>query len=472
MGEGKVSGKIAVSYAFGSVGEGLGYNVFYSFFVFFLVNIAGIDPVIAGTVSLLAVIWDGVTDPLIGYYSDHTQNPKGRRRPLILKGCILLGCASSLLFLNVELPGMVKVGYYVFINVLYWVGITASVIPHISLGAELTKDFDSRTRLRTFATFMMNVGMLIATGATLLIVGKFTAAFGSEKRGWSALGILYGVIIFLAYFLTYTLLKGKEPSNPNLRECGTGRKVSVKDFLLSYKEAVENVCLRKLLILTFLVNFVVGVASSLNIYMYSYAYGFSDAKASAMYTINSLGLLAFTALAGVLAQKFGKKQIMIIGTVVYGLSYLIVQIFPLNTATALANALLVAFGSAVFWTLIYAMSYDTTIIPMIKTSEEKDGLYSSAIGFVMKLGTSVGMWIVGLGLKSVGFQAELAIQSEATISGLRLLFSVLPGAALLIGAVVIMRYELSKDTYNHLVEIYNKKRSGEAYDTTAYRKLL
>lgn len=472
MGEEKVNRKVTVSYAFGSIGEGLGYNVFYSFFVFFLVNIAGIDPVIAGTISLLAVIWDGVTDPLIGYYSDHTRNPKGRRRPLILKGCVLLGCASSLLFLNVDLPGTAKVVYYVFINVLYWVGITASVIPHISLGAELTKDFDGRTKLRTFATFMMNVGMLIATGATLLIVGKFTDAFGSERKGWSALGILYGVIIFLAYFLTYTLLKGKEPVNPNLKGAGTETRASVKDFLLSYKEAVENVCLRKLLILTFLVNFVVGVASSLNIYMYSYAYGFSDAKASAMYTVNSLALLAFTALAGILAQKYGKKRIMIIGTVVYGLSYLIVQILPLNTPTALLNALLVAFGSAVFWTLIYAMSYDTTIIPMIKTSEQKDGLYSSAIGFVMKLGTSVGMWIVGIGLKSVRFDVNLAVQSESTIAGLRMMFSILPGIALLIGAVLMARYELSKDVYNQLVGIYNRKSAGEEYDISAYSKIL
>ena len=100
-----VDGRLALGYGIGVIGEGLGYNIFYSFFVYFLVNIAGINPVIAGTVSLLAVIWDGITDPMVGYFSDNTRNPKGRRRPLMFKGAFIWCIAIALMFQNVNLTG-------------------------------------------------------------------------------------------------------------------------------------------------------------------------------------------------------------------------------------------------------------------------------------------------------------------------------------------------------------------------------
>ena len=68
----------AVGYGIGAIGEGIGYNVFFSFFSFFLTTIAGIQPAVAGVISMAAVLWDAVTDPIIGLWSDRTKNPRGR----------------------------------------------------------------------------------------------------------------------------------------------------------------------------------------------------------------------------------------------------------------------------------------------------------------------------------------------------------------------------------------------------------
>lgn len=111
---------LSLGYGVGVIGEGLGYNIFYSFFVYFLVDIAGINAAIAGTISLLAVIWDAITDPIIGYYSDNTTNPKGRRRPLIFKGAFIWCIAIALMFHNVDLDGAAKVAYYIVLNVFFW----------------------------------------------------------------------------------------------------------------------------------------------------------------------------------------------------------------------------------------------------------------------------------------------------------------------------------------------------------------
>ncbi|MBQ2678255.1 MAG: MFS transporter, partial [Firmicutes bacterium] len=101
------------SYGIGAVGEGIGYNVFFSFFSFFLTTQAGIQPAIAGAISAIAVLWDAITDPFIGNWSDKTKNPKGRRRPFIMSGAIFFGIAIALLFVNADLPGGLKVAYYI-----------------------------------------------------------------------------------------------------------------------------------------------------------------------------------------------------------------------------------------------------------------------------------------------------------------------------------------------------------------------
>ena len=98
-----------IGYGAGGFGESLAYNVFYFYFIYFLTNIAGIEPLIAGIISLVAVFWDGITDPIIGYVSDNLRSKYGRRRPLMILFCIPLGISIMLLFTNINVPNTIKV---------------------------------------------------------------------------------------------------------------------------------------------------------------------------------------------------------------------------------------------------------------------------------------------------------------------------------------------------------------------------
>ena len=69
----------AVGYGIGAIGEGIGYNVFFSFFSFFLTTIAGIQPAVAGVISMAAVLWDAVTDPIIGLVVRQDEKPERQK---------------------------------------------------------------------------------------------------------------------------------------------------------------------------------------------------------------------------------------------------------------------------------------------------------------------------------------------------------------------------------------------------------
>lgn len=474
---GKLKTGTAVGYGIGAIGEGIGYNVFFSFFIFFLTTVAGIEPAIAGVISGVAVLWDAITDPLIGNWSDKTKNPNGRRRPFIMIGSVLFGICIALLFIDIDIAPGAKVIYFIIINALYWVTLTTCVIPHISLGSELTEDFDERTKLRTYAASLMAVGTMIATSATLIVVEFYAGVFGSETAGWAGMGITYGVIVIVVYNLCCKIIKKREPENPNLKKAEAGSAASEENkkdgsFFKNAVKAIKNKPLRLLLIITFVVNIVVTLGSGLAVYVFTYVFGYDEVKTSQVFFIQSILLIIAVFVAGYVAKKTEKKTAMVVGLIMYMMAFLIIAILPVKDMTIYISIVFFALGNSAYWTMIYAMSYDTAIIQQIKTDEKPDGLYTSLIGLLMKIGNSIGSVVVGVGLQMVGFNASLAVQSDATLQGIRMLYAWAPSIILALGVIAAICYPLTKKKYNELVELYHAKQNGEAYDEESLKKIL
>ena len=457
---------IYISYGIGAVGEGIGYNVFFAFFTFFLTTQAGIQPAAAGIISGIAVLWDAVTDPIIGNWSDRTKNPRGRRRPFMMIGAILFGVSIALLYVTVPLPYTAKIIYYAAVNMLYWLALTTCVIPHISLGSELTEDYDERTKLRTFAASLMAIGTLIAIGTPLLLVEAFTKMTGQESAGWALAGVTYGVLTALVYELCCFFLRDKEPANPNLTRTDELKCTSetLRLFMKNAGKAFRNRSLARLIGITFFVNVVVTLGSGLAIYLLTYVYQYDEAGSSLIYTLQGIFVVIATVLMGMLAGKLGKKTVMIAGIIAYIAAYLIIIIFPVSFPTILVSIIVYALGNAGYWAMIYAMSYDTSIVEQLRTGERPDGLYTSLIGLFMKFGNALGSVIVGIGLQIIGFSETSATQTESVVRGIRYLYALSPAVVLVIALLFAIGYPLTHARYEKLSAALAEKEADGTFD--------
>ncbi|MCL1897037.1 MAG: MFS transporter, partial [Clostridiales bacterium] len=209
----KLSIGTLLGYAVGQLGCSIPFNTYMYFFLFFLTNAAGIRPGIAGTISLIAVLWDAITDPIVGTLSDNLRSKFGRRRPFILGGSIPLGITLILMF---TVPGGLSeagfIGYYIIMAVLFYTANTVVVVPYFSLGAEITQDYDERTKLRVMTSFFIYLAVLVATAFPPMIIDSAMAGGKNLGEAWTLTATVFAAAAVVIILISWNFTRGKEIS--------------------------------------------------------------------------------------------------------------------------------------------------------------------------------------------------------------------------------------------------------------------
>ncbi len=158
-----------------------------------------------GLILMIGRASDVITDPLIGFLSDRTKSRFGRRKPWIAVGALVMTIAATMLF---NPQGQVTNLYLLIWAIFLWLGWTMINIPYYAWGAELSDDYDERTRItgwRQFFGFLGNVSVL----AIPVVSGKL---FGFGNLPSEGLTIIGGMtLVLLPVLVAITLWRVPEP---------------------------------------------------------------------------------------------------------------------------------------------------------------------------------------------------------------------------------------------------------------------
>jgi len=117
------------------------------FLTFYATTVLGIEPWLAGTVLLIPRLWDAFTDPLMGAVSDRTKSKMGRRRPYLLAGTFLLAVGvTAMFFAPAHASQTTKAAYLLTTYLVASTAITIYDVPYSSMAAEMSNDYNERTR--------------------------------------------------------------------------------------------------------------------------------------------------------------------------------------------------------------------------------------------------------------------------------------------------------------------------------------
>ncbi len=192
-------------YGLGEFGPSVaGGTIIPFYFLFFLTDVAGVRPGVAGSILLVARLWDAVNDPLIGVLSDRTRTRLGRRRPFILAGALPLAATYILLWIvPTGLTGNALALYYLGAYFLYDLFMTLTAGPFYALMPELSLDSDERTSIVTYRMATSIITGLLAAVALPLVFN--VAPSMRVGFGWAAVGV--GICSALPYLLIVAFVR-------------------------------------------------------------------------------------------------------------------------------------------------------------------------------------------------------------------------------------------------------------------------
>lgn len=459
--------KTKIGYSLGGTGDAIAYDFIGSFLLFFLTDLAGISPAIAGTIIGIAVLWDAITDPIIGMVSDRCKSKYGKKRPFLLGSAVPLAVIMIMLFHVVGLDGNAKVAYYVIFAMLFWTTYTVFNIPYFSLGGCLTANTDERTRIRSIAQVFNFIGVFFASAVPTFFVGMFQKSGCSEADSWQYAVIIIGAIAAVVIMISWNATRGYELDIEETTD-------STHDNI--FKEIKEVLCLKPYIFvlisqLLFYASYTISSASIL--YFTENNLGMGEAQASLIYTGVTTGGIIVALLLGPVAVKFDKRTAYIACMFIGGTIMVAGKFMPIESlGAAIAFAAVINIGSAGHWTLSYTLLYDVFEIDEFKNGKRREGFLMAFFSFCGKIGGAAAGTLTGFILEIAKYDASVSVQVPEALAAIKSLFTLWPGLFCLAAGVVILLYPVTRERFELMMVNLELKRQDKEYSTEGFEKII
>jgi len=410
-------------WAYGSGGAGYGvlYNAHY-FVLIYYSQVLGLDPGLAGLAVGIGLVFDAVTDPLIGYLSDNTRSRWGRRHPWLYASVLPLGASFYFLW---HPPGFVAGDTLLFAwlmvcNVSMRTALTMFLVPAYAIVAELTAEYDERTRLLTgFHVFysVFGNGLSVLMYAIWLVPTEEISDGVMNAEGYQNAG-LFGTVIIMASVLVFTI--GLRRFIPRLKQYQIDKPPSLGQFFRQVADVFRSASARIVVAGGVLYYAGTGTYVVLWVYIYSYFWEFTSEQISVIVIPMALSALILPPAMARWAAGREKKAVAIAGLLgamainVVPISLRLLGFFPENGSEALFWTMLVAGFFETILFLVFdicwrSMIADLTERTELETGRRNEGVISSAITFTAKCADALGTLIAGTLLSLIAFPTETAV---------------------------------------------------------------
>ncbi|WP_235738129.1 MFS transporter [Nocardioides alcanivorans] len=194
-----LSRRTRFGYATGSVATGAFGTVPGLMLLPFLTDQLGVAALWAGVIVFLPKAWDVILNPIAGRISDRTVDPRGPRRPWLLRGGITLAITFAVIFAGPELGSSTADALWVLVAFLACASAYAFFqVPYVAMPAELTSSYDERTRMMSSRVAVLAFTILLA-GASAPAIRD---AIGG-RDGYRVMGVLMAALILVGVIGTY-----------------------------------------------------------------------------------------------------------------------------------------------------------------------------------------------------------------------------------------------------------------------------
>lgn len=411
-------------------------NIIYV--TYFLTQIAGLRPELAGLVQLLGRTVDAFTDPAMGRISDRATWRWGRRRPFFLLGAVPFGLSFALLWVRPEGSQLAMFSYYTAWYVALSLAMTVLSVPYLALQPEMARGYDARTSLNTYR----NIGSLLGTFAGAVAFRPVANAFGGDLPGYAMAGAAYGVVLALPWIAVHAVTWERPDFQARRTE-------------LSFAEGVRILArhhsFQRLTALYLCGRISMDLVGAMLIIYFTHVLGRTgDFERVMGYFIVAVALSLPIWLR--IARHFEKSTIFMVGSVWWIASFVAILFAEPSWPRWVLIAIgpLGGIGFAVVDLMPWSMLGEVVDEDDLLTGERREGIYNGFFMFLRKLGGTIAVWLALTLLGLLGFVKGEA-QNEQTLIAIRLLTSLGPALFLAMGIWFARGYPLTRQAHARIL---------------------
>jgi len=429
----KLSVKEKIGYGLGDTASHFVWDMVGFWILIFYTDTFGISAAAAGTIMLIARIWDMISDPIMGIIADRTNTRWGKFRPYLLWMALPYSLLAVLTFTT---PNLGPTGKVIYAGVTYFLLMTvftAINLPYSSLGAVMTSDSYERAGLNSYRFVFAFIGQFIVTGTALTLALYFGK--GDNAKGYQYTLILFSIISFFLFMIAFK--STKERVKPP------------KEQKQNLKEDLRNLFKNKPWVILFFVGIISFVMFAMQNLTIAYYFKYYIGKAENVQLFNVIGTVAL--IIGIpfskpLAKRFGKRNVFLASSIISGIFFILLYLPAANNITSIyVLNILAKITYAPSVPLLWTMIADTADYSEWKNGRRSTGLVFSAATFAQKAGWGIGGALAGWILTLYKFIPNV-VQTDTALNGIKLMISVFPGILYMSCAFLLFFYSIDHKT--------------------------
>lgn len=468
------------------------YMFIMNYVSFYLLGWVGVGMMLASSFSMIMRLWDGVTDPFVGFMVDKTNGKFGKNRPFMVIGNAVLAVTSFVLFhVTHQLPQAVRLPFFIIVSAIYYLGYTAQCVVTKSAQSCLTNDPKQRP---LFAAFDGVYNTILFAGIAIIaanVAVKYEAVDPTGQGGYGAAEWFHTMWLFTALasaFCTTIAVISIAPKD-RVEFFGTGKPVKVG--LKDYWETLKGNRAIQMLVVSASSDKLAATSktSAVGVAMFAVLAG-SKALQGQMTAMTTIPCMIITFLAiSQLAPRWGQRKAMLFGSwggiVVNSLMILLWMLgdpttmtsdpakgtvaFSFFTIAYLVLSVVAAGFQGISGNIVIPMTADCADYEVYRTGKYVPGLMGTLFSFVDKIISSFAPMIAGLMFTICGFADRNPATPEDYSFKLRVGVIAVAYGMLILGlicnVIALKFYPLTKEKMEEIrvkVEEIKRKAAQEA----------
>lgn len=408
--------------------EGMANEAFAFFLFFYYTAVLGLSGALAGQAILIALLFDAVTDPLVGVASDRTTSRFGRRHPFLYAAALPVG----LCFYAVFAPpaGLSQLGLFAwlaFFAVATRAAMTLFHVPHLALGAELSDDYEERTAIVTLQFLFTRTGHAIAGILAFLVFFRPTPVYSEGRFNPAAYPSL---ALTLALLMTATILISAWKTQERVAHLPSPDPTPEKRSLFAELRGdlltvSRNPSFRALVFGLTLTFTAWGVTTALGLHLATYFWFVSNEELVLWGIAMGTGIFLGLPIWRRVAKRIDKKPTFVWGLAVFTAFtalpplLLLAGFWPARGNAlyvplwALSTGFAAHFGIAATMVTGRSMMADVTDEDALAHGRRREGVFFGAVSFAAKASFGIGGLVAGIVVSAIGLRAN---QDPATVA--------------------------------------------------------